>query len=345
MLVLGIETSCDETGVALLRQEGGRTSILLEEVSTQAQLHEAYGGVVPELASREHLQNLPLLVDTAVKRVGVDLAEIDLFAVARGPGLLGCLLMGVAFVKGLAAGLERPWIGVNHIEAHLLAACLDNPGLSFPFLGLIVSGGHTEIVLARSLGVYEVLARTVDDAAGEAFDKSASLLKLPYPGGPRLAALADQVTSSPFNLPKVMRSAEGFSFSGLKTAIALLIREQESLLEDPGVVRQLAYAVQDSIVDALCFKLKRALKDTGLKQVAVCGGVSANRYLRRKVQMLRGIRPYFPEFKHSTDNAAMVAYAGALHFAEGQHSSWDTSARPRWPLEELAGSKGGVSEG
>ncbi len=229
MIVLGIETSCDETAVALIRYgTDGRHELLGEIISSQNNIHEQYGGVVPELASREHLKNLPLLYDALLGKCQVDLSAVDLIGVTQGPGLKGCLLIGLSFGQGLAEASGKPMLGVNHIEGHLLAPRLDNPSLEFPYMCLIVSGGHTEILEVKGVGDYELVARTQDDAAGEAFDKSANLLSLPYPGGARLASLADSVTSSRFKLPKVMREQAGFSFWGLKTAFLLLTKKNEN---------------------------------------------------------------------------------------------------------------------
>lgn len=336
MLVLGIETSCDETAVALMSfSSAGIPTILTEEISSQAALHELYGGVVPELASREHLKNLPLLVEKVLGDSNVTLSELAGVAVTRGPGLQGCLLMGLCYAKGLAVSVGVPLVGVNHIEGHLLGPKLDNPELSFPYLGLVVSGGHTELHLVEGVGRYRVLARTTDDAAGEAFDKSANLLGLGYPGGAKLASLADTVSSSPFSLPKVMREAEGFSFSGLKTAVALLVRRNEGALCDPEKKAQIAYSVQDAIVDVLCYKLGRAIEAMGIRRVVVTGGVSANRCLRGRVSEIANVDVYFPTFSHSMDNAAMIAYVGGLRLGAGEGMPLDADVLSRWPVETM----------
>ena len=338
MLLLGIETSCDETGVALAEFGGGRRpAVLCEKLASQERVHEAYGGVVPELAAREHLRNLPYLVHALCSDGGVSLRDVAAVGVTRGPGLKGCLLIGFCFAKGLAAAGGLPLIGVNHIEAHVHTAMLDNPDLDYPFLALIVSGGHTEIVEVLGLGRYRLLARTIDDAAGEAFDKSANLLGFPYPGGARLAALADSCSGSPFSLPRVMRDSPGFSFSGLKTAIALLIEEQGGRAANQDVRAALAFAIQEAIVDALCWKLKRAAGASGLNRVAVVGGVSANRCLRERVAGLKGVKAYFPQLRHCVDNGAMAAYLAALRLLAGERTEIEVDVLARWPIEEQAG--------
>lgn len=339
MLVLGIESSCDETAVSLF-ETGNPPKLLGEKLASQEKIHVEYGGVVPELAAREHMRNLPILVNGLCKELNIELSDIDAVGVTRGPGLKGCLLMGVSFAEGFAIARNIPLIGVNHIEGHLNAVLLDNPELQYPFLGLIVSGGHTEIVYAESFGKYKILAQTSDDAAGEAFDKSANLLGFPYPGGATLAKLADTVSSSPYKLPKVMREASGFSFSGLKTAISLLISRtrnaDDSEEEAQKKTAELAYTIQDSIVDALVYKLKKALKETGVTTVAVAGGVSANQCLRRRISAIRNIKSYFPDFKHSVDNGAMIGFIAAIRLARGEHSPLNGSVVSRWPIEELS---------
>lgn len=335
MLALGIETSCDETAVALLSFSDGNARLICEEVSSQFEVHKAYGGVVPELASREHLRNLPLLLDGVLARGACRLEDLAVIGVTGGPGLKGCLLMGISFAKGLALPSALPLLEVNHIEAHLLAACLDNPDLRYPFLSLIVSGGHTEIHEVHGLGQYRLVARTMDDAAGEAFDKSANLLGYDYPGGAALAALADSYGKSEIRLPRVMREAEGFSFSGLKTAISLAVQERKGALSDPAVKGSLASAIQEAIVDALIFKLKQAVKKSGIRQISLAGGVSANQCLRRRMGELKGCQAYFPAAEHCMDNAAMVAYAAVLRFAAGQRGAGEIQARSSWPVESL----------
>lgn len=342
MYCLAIETSCDETAVAVLRAgKAGEIAVLSEEISSQADVHELYGGVVPELASREHLTNLPLITDQVLNSAKLKLADIDMIAVTRGPGLKGCLLMGINFAKGLARARSIQLIGVNHIEAHIFSAMLDNPELTFPFLALVVSGGHTEILQIDALSDYHLITRTLDDAAGEAFDKAANLLGIAYPGGAKLAALADQVTESRFSLPKVMREAEGFSFSGLKTAIALLIDKNRALIEqDHQVLCELCHAVQNSIVDAIVFKLQRAVSETGICNLSVSGGVSANKELKKCISRIRGLKAYYPSPLHCTDNAAMIGHLammkqrnGSLRFAGNLDQ--ELLVKARWPVEEV----------
>ena len=336
-LALAIETSCDETALAVYRYEQAALDgqILGEVVSSQSKLHALYGGVVPELAAREHMQNLPMLLRELMAQSGTQLNALDFVAVTRGPGLLGCLLMGVQFARGVAFAHALPVVGVNHIEGHILSCKLDNPELEFPYLCLVVSGGHTEIHLVHDAGKYELVARTIDDAAGEAFDKSANLLGFDYPGGAKLAALADSVGSSEVRFPRVMRESEGFSFSGLKTAIALTIQRAGALNDDLARKAELSFAVQEAIVDALCFKLKQALKQSAVSRVGVCGGVSANRALREAVSTLPGVKAYFPKSAHCIDNAAMIAYAGALRFESGERLAANAELYPRWAVEKV----------
>ena len=334
MLILGIESSCDETAFALLEMsDSNPPRILGELISSQTEIHRPYGGVVPELASRAHLQNLPLLYEQLLQETKVSLKDIDRIGVTQGPGLKGCLLMGVHFAKGLSAASGVPLYGVNHIEGHVLAPLMDNPELTFPFLCLVVSGGHTEIHEVHDVGDYRLVARTSDDAAGEAFDKSAALLGVPYPGGPRLAHVADSFVGKPqFSLPKVMREAEGFSFSGLKTAIALLVKkEKESLVGNRERVAELCAAIQDSIIDALCFKLEQARIRIGIERVAVTGGVSANKSLRERVSQLGFSRSYFPSRDHCMDNGAMIAFVAGLTASKQEQTQLDVY--PRWPIE------------
>ena len=333
MLILGIESSCDETAAALVSLEQGRARILAERISSQAPVHEPYGGVVPELASREHLYNLPFVIHEIMQESGLAYRDLSAIAVTRGPGLKGCLLMGCGFAKGLSLANELPLVGVNHIEAHIHGAMLDNEEVEYPFLALVVSGGHTEIIDVRGLGEYRVVARTIDDAAGEAFDKSANLLGFAYPGGAALAELADRCVSAPgYILPRVMQGQEGFSFSGLKTAIALLVAREQPL--DDSRRGALAAAIQEAIVEALYSKVRSALRTTRSGSLVVTGGVAANRRLRERMQSFRNVRVYFPALMHCMDNAAMVAFVGAKRFAAGQTDQLDFSVLSRWPVEE-----------
>ncbi|MDZ4785909.1 MAG: tRNA (adenosine(37)-N6)-threonylcarbamoyltransferase complex transferase subunit TsaD [bacterium] len=335
MFVLGIETSCDETAIALLKCENGKSIILAEEISSQTEVHELYGGVVPELASREHLKNLPIVLKKVLETAKFSIKDIDLISVTRGPGLKGCLLMGLQFAKGLSQSLGLPLVGVNHIEGHVLAPMLDNESLKFPYLCLVVSGGHTELHEVKDVGNYRLISKTSDDAAGEAFDKSAHLLGLTYPGGPQLAALADNARSSTYILPKVMRGQEGFSFSGLKTAISLLIKRESGTNADQVKKESLCYAIQEAIVETLMYKVNIALKETGLRSFCITGGVAANKRLREVASSLKGINTYFPDSKHSTDNGAMIGYVGYLRFLKGQRLGLSESALARWRIETL----------
>ncbi len=335
--VLGIETSCDDSGAALASiGDDGQISIISEVLSSQTSMHELYGGVVPELAAREHLRNIPIIVVEALKQAGLTADHLSAVGVTRGPGLKGCLLVGLNFAKAFALARSLPLIAVNHIEAHIFAAQLDHPKLRPPFLALVVSGGHTEIHLVHRLGEYQLIARTIDDAAGEAFDKSANLLGFKYPGGARLAQLADTVNHSDFKLPRVMRKVEGFSFSGLKTAIALLVRNQKSQLENPKVKASLAYAIQEAIIDALIYKLKVAVKATGIKKVAIAGGVSANLFLREKLSAWKQVETYFPQLQHCVDNGANTAYLAACRLQRQEYSSLGVTALARWPIEGMS---------
>lgn len=306
MLVLGIETSCDETSVAILElSENSPPKILAEEILSQTKIHIEYGGVVPELAAREHLVNLPFLWQSVLKQANCRAEDLDLLAVTTTPGLKGCLLMGVGFAEGLSCAIGKPLVGVHHIEGHILAAFLNNPQLEFPYLALVVSGGHTQIVDVQGVGQYKIIAQTIDDAAGEAFDKSAHLLGFSYPGGPQLAALADSVTESSFNFPVIMKGKNDFSFSGLKTAVSLEIKKITKDLSDNAVKADMAHAVQKAIIDHLLDKLGRAMKKTDITRVVVTGGVAANKSLRSRVSSVA--ESYFPDPLHSMDNAAMIA--------------------------------------
>ncbi|MCB0329871.1 MAG: tRNA (adenosine(37)-N6)-threonylcarbamoyltransferase complex transferase subunit TsaD, partial [Bdellovibrionales bacterium] len=315
------------------RSENGTHSILSEKVHSQIDTHRDYGGVVPELAAREHLRNLPLLTSAAMKEAGASFQDLDLIAVTTGPGLKGSLLSGMLFASGLATANCLPLIPVNHIEAHVLSVLLENPKLPFPFLSLVVSGGHTELQHVKGIGNYTLLARTTDDAAGEAFDKSAKLLDLPYPGGPALAKLADAFSGqSRFELPRVMLKQPGFSFSGLKTAIALLIRNQESLLQDLQLLQEVSHSIQAGIVEVLVRKVKRAIRHTGCNTLAVCGGVSANEHLRKALREIPDVQCHFPAHRHCMDNGTMIALTGYLRTVNILPQA-PFEATPRWPIE------------
>jgi N6-L-threonylcarbamoyladenine synthase len=341
MLILGIESSCDETGVALVGwDEQGRAVIRGEILASQVELHEKYGGVVPELASREHMKSLPLLCDELFTQSGCSISDVDAIGVTCGPGLKGCLLTGVTFAQGIAASVDVPLVPVNHIEGHILSAELHEQALTPPYVALVVSGGHTELVLVEALGKYTVLCRTRDDAAGEAFDKSANLLGFGYPGGARLAALADTVDSSRYKLPRVAREIPDFTFSGLKTAVLLTVeRNRRELEQDPSALAEMAWSIQDAILDPLVHKTVREVSSRRVPLV-VCGGVSANKALRKRLTE-RLSRVYFPPMKHSVDNGAMIAYAAGRHIRADGPQSAPLVIRGRWPIEELA--KGDVA--
>jgi N6-L-threonylcarbamoyladenine synthase len=344
MLVLGIETSCDETALAIVRFENGNpdtvgsVSVIAERVSSQIPVHQLYGGVVPEIAAREHLRSLPLLLNDILTEASLSINEIDGIAVTQGPGLKGALLMGFSFAKGVAAAANKPLVGVNHIEGHLLSPLLSHSALDFPFLGLVVSGGHTELVEANAPGDYRIVSRTMDDAAGEAFDKAAALLGFDYPGGAALSRAAEGVTSSRFVLPRVMLERAGMSFSGLKTAVAQLVRREWDGL-DKGCCAELSFTIEQTIVEVLVRKTLEALSQRDLSRIAVAGGVAANRGLRLGLE--RALReknlppPFFAEKRYCTDNAVMIALVGACRLAAGERLASRASVLSRWPIEEM----------
>jgi N6-L-threonylcarbamoyladenine synthase len=341
VFILGIETSCDETAVAIAKLEPGHgpyswggIALLGEQVASQIPVHVPYGGVVPEIAAREHLEVLPALVTEVLKQAGVSEADLTCVAVTRGPGLKGCLLIGFCFGVGYALGRGIAALGVNHIEGHLWSPLLggETPP-ELPALGFIVSGGHTEIVLIRGLGQYELLARTIDDAAGEAFDKAAALLGFPYPGGAALSRLADSVEATGVTFPRVMKGKEGFSFSGLKTAIFQEISRREPL--DEPVRAALAHAVQESIVEVLTRKVEEAAHLHGVRTLLVSGGVAANRCLRNRLQQIQGLSVLIAPHQYCGDNAAMIAQVGAWRFARGERLLAGDAVVSRWPLEDL----------
>ena len=340
MKVLGIETSCDETGVALY--EDGR-GIVAEALASQAAVHAQFGGVVPELASRDHIAKLAPMVCAVLDDAKAGLDELDGIAYTAGPGLIGALMVGGALAESLALGLGIAAIPVHHMEAHLLACMLERDPPEFPFLALLVSGGHTQLVEVRGLGRYRIVGETLDDAAGEAFDKVARMLSLPYPGGPALAALADRGAADGFAFPRPLRDRGlDFSFSGLKTAVRLTVeaerRKHGGVLPD-AVRADLAASFQAAVVDTLASKCGRALDETGLSRLVVAGGVGANRKLRATLAALGaggGARVHYPRPELCTDNGAMIAYAGACRHCGGAASARRIIARPRWPLDELS---------
>ncbi len=347
MIVLGIETSCDETGVALYDPARG---LLAHALHSQVDLHAVYGGVVPELASRDHVRRLLPLLRRVLAQAGLAPGEVGGVAYTAGPGLAGALLVGAAVGRSLAWAWGVPAVGVHHMEGHLLAPMLEEDPPAFPFVALLVSGGHTQLVAVDGVGRYRLLGESLDDAAGEAFDKTAKLLGLPYPGGPALAALAEQGDPERFRFPRPMVDRPGldFSFSGLKTYTLTTLREEEARAADAAARARLhadiARAFEEAVVDTLAIKCRRALEQTGLARLVVAGGVSANRRLRARlaaeVERL-GARVYYPRPEFCTDNGAMIAYAGWCRLAAGQHEPLAFTARPRWSLESLPPVAGG----
>ena len=333
--ILAIESSCDETAAAVI--QNGRV-ILSNEVFSQIPLHALYGGVVPEIASRAHVDAVDRMVDHALKEAGLTFDEIDAIGVTCGPGLVGALLTGVSCAKGLAYALEKPLIPVNHIEGHICANYLTHAELTPPFLCLVASGGHSHILMVEDYGVYRLLGCTQDDAAGEAFDKAARVLHLPYPGGPLLDKLAQKGNPHALKLP--MAHAPGpydLSFSGLKTAVSLAIKEFGDNI-DEQTRADLALAFEDAVVDILKAKCTKALKDTGLNQLVIAGGVSANKHLRAAMKQmmdeLKG-RVFYPRIEFCTDNGAMIAYAGMQRFRSGVKADSQINVYPRWPLSSI----------
>ena len=334
MKVLGIESSCDETGIAVYDTDTGE---IWQRLYSQIEQHREYGGVVPELASRDHIvKAAPMLVEILREIGGID--ALDGIAYTRGPGLIGALMVGANLARGLAWALGKPLLGVHHMEGHLLAPMLSGDSPELPFVALLVSGGHTMLVEVRALGRYRILGESLDDAVGEAFDKTAKLLGLPYPGGPELAALADSVSISKFKFPRPMTNRPGleFSFSGLKTAALNIVRQNEPL--DDATRAEIAHAFQEAVVDTLRIKCRRALEETGYQNLVVAGGVGANRRLRAVLQQQVeeiGGRVYFPAFEYCTDNGVMIAYAGALRLLEGHRDEAVSDVLARWSLESL----------
>ncbi len=335
--VLGFESSCDETGVALVELVDGRANLLAQALHSQIDMHQAFGGVVPELASRDHIRRALPLARQVMAESGLQLSDLDVIAYTQGPGLAGALLVGAGVAVALAAALGRPALAVHHLEGHLLSPFLSVDPPQFPFVCLLVSGGHTQLMRVDDVGQYEMLGETIDDAAGEAFDKSAKLLGLPYPGGPHLAVLAEQGSADAFALPRPLLHSGNldFSFAGLKTAVLTQSRK----LDGSDQARcDLAASTQAAIVEVLLKKSLMALKQTGLKRLVVAGGVGANRLLRSQLQAAcakRGVNLHFPELSLCTDNGAMIALAAAMRFQAGRaelQTSGSFEVRPRWPL-------------
>ena len=339
MRILGIETSCDETGVAIYDEEKG---LIANQLHTQIALHADYGGVVPELASRDHIRKLAPLLQAALQEANLTAKDIDGVAYTCGPGLVGALLVGSTVARSLAYAWNVPAIGIHHMEGHLLAPMLEENPPHFPFVALLVSGGHTQLVRVDGVGRYELLGESIDDAAGEAFDKTAKLLGLDYPGGAALARLASNGTPNRFAFPRPMTDRPGldFSFSGLKTFAANTLHQ---VMQEEGELTEqsksdIAYAFQEAVVDTLAIKCKRALKQTGLKRLVIAGGVSANKQLRQTLAELMqqlGGEVFYPQPQFCTDNGAMIAYAGFLRLKQGQQQDLAIEVRPRWAMTEL----------
>jgi len=335
MRVLGIETSCDETGIAIFDDQRG---ILAHQLYSQVKLHADYGGVVPELASRDHVRKTLPLIQAALAEANCGSESIDGIAYTAGPGLVGALMVGATIGRSLAMAWGKPAVAVHHMEGHLLAPMLEERAPAFPFVALLVSGGHTLLVRVDGIGRYQILGESIDDAAGEAFDKTAKLLGLDYPGGARLARLAEQGTPGRFVFPRPMTDRPGldFSFSGLKTFAANTIMSQG---DDEQTRSDIAHAFQCAVVDTLAIKCKRALKQTGLKRLVMAGGVSANRQLRDQLAVMMaelGGEVFYPRPEYCTDNGAMIAYAGLQRLKAGQVTGLEISVQPRWSLDSLA---------
>ena len=333
MRVLGLETSCDETAVAVY---DGRAGLLAHEVYSQVALHAAYGGVVPELASRDHLRKLLPLLEKVVEQGG-GRESIGGIAYTSGPGLVGALLVGAAVARSLALAWGLPCIGVHHMEGHLLAPLLEEQPPEFPFVALLVSGGHTLLARVAGVGDYEILGASLDDAAGEAFDKTAKLLGLGYPGGPQLAALAERGRPGVFRFPRPLTERPGldFSFSGLKTAVVVALRGRDL---DEQTRADAALAFEEAVVDTLVEKCRRALEATDARTLVIAGGVGANRRLRAQVRAMgerQGVQVVYPRVEFCTDNAAMIALLGHLRLSAGQRDDLAIRARARWPMTEL----------
>ena len=333
MIVLGLETSCDETGLALYDSEFGLRGQVLY---SQIKLHAEYGGVVPELASRDHVRKMIPLLNELLVQSNLKKSDIDAIAYTRGPGLMGALMTGALFGRSLAFALNKPAIGVHHMEGHMLAPLLSETPPSFPFVALLVSGGHTQLMAAYGIGQYEMLGESIDDAAGEAFDKVAKMIHLPYPGGPNISKLAEQGDPTAFAFPRPMlHQGLDFSFSGLKTAVSVQLKKPESEGRDADI----AASFQEALVDTLVKKSVKALKQTGLKSLVIAGGVSANSRLRERLQAeLSKIRAavYYAEPALCTDNGAMIAFAGYQRLKAGEQDGLSVTTTPRWPMTELS---------
>ncbi|MDG2019502.1 MAG: tRNA (adenosine(37)-N6)-threonylcarbamoyltransferase complex transferase subunit TsaD [SAR86 cluster bacterium] len=333
MKVLGIETSCDETGVAIFDTK--KNTIVSEQLYSQAAKHALYGGVVPELASRDHLKKLIPLIHLTIKESGYNLDEIDGIAYTAGPGLRGPLLIGASTAKAIAMSLDKPSVGIHHMEAHLLINLLENPAPSFPFLTLLISGGHCLLINSKSLGSYQIIGQTLDDAVGEAFDKVAKILELGYPGGPKIEALARQGNPFAFSFPRPMtnKSNLDFSFSGLKTAVYYEYKKMNKITNSQKA--DIAASFQSAVADTLLLKTRKALIETGLNELVIGGGVASNKFIReRLISGLKETNIFFPPIERCTDNGAMIAYAGSFYLKETEQNM-RLDIKPRWPLSEL----------
>ncbi|HEY8100387.1 MAG TPA: tRNA (adenosine(37)-N6)-threonylcarbamoyltransferase complex transferase subunit TsaD [Burkholderiaceae bacterium] len=339
MLVLGIESSCDETGLALFDTQRG---LLAHALHSQVAMHEEYGGVVPELASRDHIRRAIPLMQQVFAESGLTPNAIDAIAYTQGPGLAGALLVGASVACGLGLSLNKPVIGIHHLEGHLLSPLLASDPPEFPFVALLVSGGHTQLMRVDGVGQYELLGETMDDAAGEAFDKSAKLLGLGYPGGPAISRMAEFGDPTAFKLPRPMLHSKdlNFSFSGLKTAVLTVVKNHTTNICEQDKAN-IARAFVDAIVDVLVAKCIAALKQTGLKRLVIAGGVGANQQLRAGLNAAatkRKFRVFYPELQFCTDNGAMIAFAGAMRLQINPHAAqrdYAFNVRPRWPLDEI----------
>lgn len=332
MNVLGIETSCDETGVAIYSSEKG---LLADCLYSQIAIHTDYGGVVPELASRDHIRKLAPLIKQSLAMAGITGAELDGIAYTAGPGLVGPLLVGATLARSLAWAWNIPALGVHHMEGHLLAPLLDQDAVEFPFIALLISGGHTLLIQAEGIGRYTIIGETLDDAAGEAFDKTACLLGLGYPGGPALSKLAQQGDPNRYHFPRPMTDRPGldFSFSGLKTFARNLVNSTGA-----SAGADIARAFQDAVADTLAIKCLRAVQQSGYKRMVVAGGVSANTGIRSRLDQMaqnEGLRIYYPRLEFCTDNGAMIAYAGYRHLAMGRKDGLEIKVYPRWSLDRI----------
>lgn len=342
MKVLGIESSCDETGIAIYDSEQG---LVADALFSQVEIHQKYGGVVPELASRDHIRKTLPLIQEVMTKANCSKSDIDGLAYTAGPGLSGALLVGASIGRALGMTWDIPTIGVHHMEGHLLAPLLEEKGPTFPFVALLVSGGHTQLVEVERIGSYRLLGESLDDAAGEAFDKVAKMLGLPYPGGPHLAKLAESGEAGRFTFPRPMTNRPGldFSFSGLKTStlntiLDLLDGETDTTTIDQQSKADIAHAFQEAVVDTMRIKCQRAFQHTGMRTLVIAGGVSANTRLREVLAIMaekEGGEIYYPRLQYCTDNGAMIAYAGCQRLLAGQFDDLTIRAKPRWHLEQL----------